>query len=86
MRPQATLGVDVGTSSTKGVLVDAEGTVLRSATREHAVTRLPDREVRNQYDELYSLYRELYTSTAATVHALAAREQRATGTTTEEPR
>lgn len=39
MRPRATLGVDVGTSSTKGVLVDAAGTVLRSATREHAVDR-----------------------------------------------
>jgi xylulokinase len=39
LRPQATLGVDVGTSSTKGVLVDRGGTVLRSATREHTVDR-----------------------------------------------
>ena len=60
--------------------------MIRSATREHAVTRLPDREVRNQHDELYSLYREPYTSTTATVHALAARERRTAGTTPEEPR
>jgi xylulokinase len=39
LRPRATLGVDVGTSSTKGVLVDRGGTVLRSTTREHAVDR-----------------------------------------------
>lgn len=34
-----TLGVDVGTGSTKGVLVDADGTVLASATRKHTVDR-----------------------------------------------
>ncbi|WP_432825319.1 FGGY-family carbohydrate kinase [Dactylosporangium sp. CA-092794] len=33
------LGVDIGTSSSKGVLVDGDGRVLRSATREHAVSR-----------------------------------------------
>lgn len=31
------LGIDIGTSSTKGVLVDDQGTVLRQARREHAV-------------------------------------------------
>ncbi|MPY85833.1 MAG: sugar kinase [Actinophytocola sp.] len=35
----AVIGVDVGTSSSKGVLVDLDGNVLRSATREHAVDR-----------------------------------------------
>lgn len=39
MRRITTLGVDVGTSRTKGVLVDGEGTVLRSAVREHSVER-----------------------------------------------
>lgn len=34
-----TLGVDVGTGSTKGVLVDADGTVLGSAVRKHTVER-----------------------------------------------
>jgi xylulokinase len=33
------LGVDIGTSSSKGVLVDRAGTVLSTATREHAVSR-----------------------------------------------
>ncbi len=35
----AVLGVDVGTSSTKGVLVALDGTILRSAVREHSVQR-----------------------------------------------
>jgi xylulokinase len=33
------LGVDIGTSSSKGVLVDAAGRVLAAASREHAVDR-----------------------------------------------
>lgn len=33
------LGVDVGTSSTKGVLVDPDGRVVRTAIREHTVDR-----------------------------------------------
>ncbi|MGO1575518.1 FGGY family carbohydrate kinase, partial [Agrococcus casei] len=33
----ATIGVDVGTSSTKGVLVTAAGEVIASAVREHSV-------------------------------------------------
>jgi xylulokinase len=48
--------------------------------------REPDPAVRAEYDELYSLYRELYTSTTATVHALAAREKRSTRPTAEESR
>lgn len=35
----AFLGVDVGTSSSKGVLVSPSGEVLRTAAREHAVSR-----------------------------------------------
>jgi xylulokinase len=35
---QAVLGIDVGTSSTKAVLVSPDGTVLRSATRAHSVS------------------------------------------------
>lgn len=38
-RPPAVLGVDIGTSSSKAVLVDLRGRVLRSAVREHAVDR-----------------------------------------------
>lgn len=32
------LGIDIGTSSTKGVLVDSEGTVAATAVREHALS------------------------------------------------
>lgn len=39
MASRVSLGVDVGTSSTKGVLVDGDGAVVRSAVREHAVHR-----------------------------------------------
>lgn len=39
MVKSATLGVDIGTSSTKGVLVSPNGHVLRSAARQHEVDR-----------------------------------------------
>lgn len=39
MRRRAVLGVDIGTSSSKGVLVTLEGEILRSAAREHRVDR-----------------------------------------------
>ncbi|MGX7671401.1 FGGY-family carbohydrate kinase [Plantactinospora sp. DSM 117369] len=39
MTRRAFLGVDIGTSSSKGVLVDETGRVLASAVREHEVSR-----------------------------------------------
>ena len=36
---RAFLGVDIGTSSSKGVLVDEQGGILRTAVREHQVSR-----------------------------------------------
>lgn len=36
---RCTLGVDIGTSSSKGVLVDASGAIIASATRAHRVSR-----------------------------------------------
>lgn len=39
MQRRAYIGVDVGTSSTKGVLVATDGEILRSASREHQVSR-----------------------------------------------
>jgi len=39
MRRDVFLGVDIGTSSSKGVLVTAGGEILRAAVREHAVDR-----------------------------------------------
>jgi xylulokinase len=60
---QATLGVDVGTSSTKGLLVDARGSVIRSATREHAVDRphpgWVEMDARTWWEEFTSISREL---------------------------
>jgi xylulokinase len=40
-----------------------------------AVVR-PDRGLSDRYDEAYGLYRQLYTSSADVVHALAARQHR----------
>ncbi|EHR63222.1 pentulose/hexulose kinase [Saccharomonospora cyanea NA-134] len=39
MRRRGYLGVDIGTSSSKGVLVEPSGHILRTAVREHAVDR-----------------------------------------------
>src|SRR5665811_838081 len=39
MPASAFLGVDIGTSSSKGVLTAADGTLVRSAVREHSVSR-----------------------------------------------
>ncbi|WP_326550407.1 FGGY-family carbohydrate kinase [Micromonospora sp. NBC_01813] len=64
------LGVDIGTSSTKGVLTTPDGTVLRTATRPHGVSRPrpgwvehdPDRV---WWDEFVSVTRELLTGAPA---------------------
>ncbi len=39
MAQRCTLGVDIGTSSSKGVLVTADGSILRSSTVNHEVSR-----------------------------------------------
>jgi xylulokinase len=39
MRRRVVLGVDIATSSSKGVLVDLSGEILRTAVREHTVDR-----------------------------------------------
>lgn len=58
-----TLGIDVGTSSTKGVLVDGDGGVLASASREHVVDRPAPGHVEMDADlwweELVAIVREL---------------------------
>ncbi|NLU68124.1 FGGY-family carbohydrate kinase [Streptomyces sp. HNM0574] len=59
----AVLGVDIGTSSSKGVLVGPDGTLLRSAVREHTVDRPAPGHVEMDagiwWDEFVSLAREL---------------------------
>ena len=71
-----TLGVDVGTSSTKGVLVDENGRVLASAVREHQ----PDRprpgwvemDAEIWWSEFASISRELLATDAASAGRLSA--------------
>lgn len=63
MTVRCTLGVDIGTSSSKGVLVDGHGRIIAAATREHEVSRPRTNHVemdaRVWWDELVSLAREL---------------------------
>lgn len=57
------VGLDIGTSSSKGVLVDFSGRVRASATREHRVSRpRPDHvemDARVWWDELVGIIRDL---------------------------
>src|SRR5881392_1833198 len=59
----AVIGVDIGTSSSKGILVALDGTVLHTAVREHAVDRPAPGHVEMPgevwWDEFVSLAREL---------------------------
>src|SRR5665648_485313 len=70
----AVFSVDVGTSSTKAVLVSLDGRVLRSAVREHTVDRprpgwaQVDAEV--WWDEFTGLSRELLTDSDVDVAAV----------------
>lgn len=60
------LGVDIGTSSSKGVLVDESGSVLASAVREHEISRPApghvEMDARVWWDEFVSIARELVES------------------------
>ena len=60
---RCTIGVDIGTSSSKGVLVDAGGVILAQATRTHEVSRPRTGWVEMDggiwWDEFVSLAREL---------------------------
>lgn len=60
---EAVLSVDIGTSSSKGVLVDLSGTVLTTCTQEHAVSRPASGHVEMDaeiwWDELVRLSRAL---------------------------
>ncbi|MEP9361794.1 FGGY family carbohydrate kinase [Nocardioides sp. CN2-186] len=71
---RAVVGVDIGTSSSKGVLVGLDGAVLRQATREHAVDRPRAGHVEMDgsvwWDELVSICRELVADAAAEVVAV----------------
>lgn len=68
------LGVDIGTSSSKGVLVYENGEVLASAVREHEVARPAPGHVEMDgavwWDEFVSIARELTSSTDAPIAAV----------------
>ena len=70
----AVLGVDVGTASTKGVLVALDGTILRSAVREHEVERPAPGHVEMDaeiwWEEFVSIARELTAGDEARVTAV----------------
>ena len=76
MSRAATVGVDIGTSSSKGVLVSATGAVLATATREHAVERpapgFVEMDARIWWDEFVAIVRELLASPAAADVAVGA--------------
>lgn len=69
----AVVGVDIGTSSSKGVLVASDGTVLHSAVRAHSVRRpapgLVEMGATVWWDDFVSITREL---TTAGAHQIAA--------------
>ncbi|MFC0531627.1 FGGY-family carbohydrate kinase [Phytohabitans kaempferiae] len=62
-RQGTVVGVDIGTSSSKGVLAGPDGTVLRSAVRQHTVQRpapgMVEMDARVWWDEFVSITREL---------------------------
>ncbi|MPZ00848.1 MAG: sugar kinase [Actinophytocola sp.] len=70
----AVIGVDIGTSSSKGVLVDLDGNVLRAATREHTVERprpgWVEMDAEIWWREFASITRELVARADARVVAL----------------
>lgn len=63
--PEVILGVDIGTSSSKGVVVDLVGNVLRSHSAEHSVQRphpgWVEMDARVWWEEFVSLARDLLT-------------------------
>ncbi|MFJ9123969.1 FGGY-family carbohydrate kinase [Streptomyces sp. NPDC102340] len=74
MPQSAVIGVDIGTSSSKGILVALDGTVLHTAVREHAVDRPAPGHVEMPgevwWDEFVSLVRELTSAQDADVVAV----------------
>lgn len=72
MTIRCTLGVDIGTSSSKGVLVDASGGIVATATMAHHVQRphsgWVEMDARIWWDEFVALSRELLESARAEGH------------------
>src|SRR5688572_3002279 len=70
----AVIGVDIGTSSSKGVLVSLDGTVLAAAVRDHAVSRPAPGHVEMDADlwwtEAVGIVGELLAATPVDVRAV----------------
>lgn len=70
----AVIGVDIGTSSSKGVLVSLDGTVLATAVRDHAVSRPAPGHVEMDADlwwtEAVGILGELLAATPVDVRAV----------------
>jgi xylulokinase len=69
MCARAVIGVDVGTSSSKGVLVSTEGEIIGTASREHRVERpapgFVEMDAQLWWQEFVELTRELLSTPAA---------------------
>lgn len=69
MSTAAVVGVDIGTSSSKGVLVGTDGAVIATATREHRVERPAPGQVEMDagiwWDEFAEICRELLAAPSA---------------------
>jgi xylulokinase len=76
MRPSLYLGVDIGTSSSKGVIVDSNGQILMSAVREHDVSRPHPGHVEMDsmlwWEEFVSITRELIVAAPGQISAVGA--------------
>lgn len=74
MPVRCTLGVDIGTSSSKGVLVDGGGNLIATAAEAHEVSRprsgWVEMDARIWWDEFVALTAELLTSAAAGGHEI----------------
>src|SRR5579859_7801340 len=74
MIPTVFLGVDIGTSSSKAVLVTLDGEILRTAIRPHAVDRpapgMMEMDASVWWDEFVALCRELLAAHQAQVAAV----------------
>ncbi|MEO3809546.1 FGGY-family carbohydrate kinase [Sphaerisporangium sp. B11E5] len=71
MTPKAFLGVDIGTSSSKGVLVDAAGRLLASAVREHEPARPRPGHVEMDGELWWTEFRDLAAELTAGVDVAA---------------
>lgn len=71
---RAVIGIDIGTSSSKGLLVDLQGRVMRSCALEHSVDRpgpgLVEMDATIWWDELVRICRDLLSECPAEIVAV----------------